>query len=68
MLIKIVFSVNIIVLLLLVIERKLVNFKINKVIGLDDILLKIVKEVGDVLLILLMFFYNMSLKDGYVFS
>ena len=29
---------------------------------------KIVKEAGDALLSLLMFLYNMSLKDGYVFS
>ena len=36
--------------------------------GPDDISPKIVKEAGDALLTPLMFLYNMSLKDGYVFS
>lgn len=50
------------------IERKLANLKTNKATGPDDISPKIVKEAGDALLTPLMFLYNMSLKDGYVFS
>ena len=65
---KIVPCVNNIALLPLAIERKLANLKTNKATGPDDISPKIVKEAGDALLTPLMFLYNMSLKDGYVFS
>ena len=65
---KIVPCVNNIALSPLAIERKLANLKTNKVTGPDDISPKIVKEAGDALLTPLMFLYNMSLKDGYVFS
>ena len=65
---KIVPSVNTIALSPLAIERKLANLKTNKATGPDDISPKIFKEAGDALLTPLMFLYNMSLKDGYVFS
>ncbi|XP_068739261.1 uncharacterized protein [Montipora capricornis] len=65
---KIVPCVNNIALSPLAIERKLANLKKNKATGPDDISPKIVKEAGDALLTPLMFLYNMSLKDGYVFS
>ena len=65
---KIVPCVNNIALLPLATERKLANLKTNKATGPDDISPKIVKEAGDALLTPLMFLYNMSLKDGYVFS
>ena len=65
---KIVPCVNNIALLPLAIERKLANLKTNKATGPDGISPKILKEAGDAMLSPLMFLYNMSLKDGYVFS